>query len=1597
MTRKNETAGASADIMKLLHYAVCGLALLARPGFAGAEEAAGSLRFDFNPAHVVRPQKDAGPQLFTLAIEKCPAAPRIDGAPDDPCWAAAAELTDFGIPEPPTRARICYDDRALYCFVRCEAQKGRAPRGEPRARDAGMRQDDNIHIVVSPGVGADKEHFFRINPAGSIYDARMGDESWNPEWAQAVQRDSSGWQAEVAIPFAALGLGAPPPSLGFNIGRSGPDLMMRAWYITLHSSAAGSALILKGAGPDTAADAAGAQAVQTSADLTAEGAGLAVVLPRSFARPQDRWIDAVLQLAPGGALKDTRLTASLFALGGREPLATASIVPEHDCGLFSVDLRRHNLADAEVKLEYTIGERRLGLAKMFLTAQAAEILPAGRKIPVQLDLPAGLEPVEGWPVVLGVPFPRGALWDAGKLRLVDDAGAEIPCQKEIVSRWAREGSVQWVRFDALVNSGQGCWVETSASGKVPAQPVSVREAAGQWIIETGAAKYVLARGASPVAEIWSDGRKIAASAGTRGLFVIDQNGQVASAAAEGETVAVEAAGPAAACVRFEGFYRTVDGVNLARHITRVEAFAGQPFARVTHTLVLSEDTRKVWFREAGWEFAVAPGADPRAVFNIDREDSSRVAEQRLAGAASAYMLQGEHERYGAGTNRFVVAAGNQILAEGAECGDWAMLAGEAGGLLAACKEAARQHPKEFEMHADRLAVKLFSSRAGEELEFAPAKLAQKWNLQGDIAAAVNAVETDAAGWSKTHELMLAPLPPTGAVDRAALLARLHSQPVFALVDPEWIHQSGAMGPLHPRDTRRFPAAEKAIEYVFGIWSRFGHEPGHYGFVDYFAGPTYNGSSGPCSAQRYRFTYGLRSSIWLVYARSGDRAARIFAEGSNKAYLDNYLAHWDVPGKVRGIFTASGGKPFAQLPFYWGKGSSFNISSSTDLNQFLWLYYLTGYRRAKDAVAEFGEGLKRGWQPGRRDWRPLMVFRTLTQCYGFTWDPRLRALAEGTFDAFTDGAGELLLTKNRPYNSSSYKTQVDVRGIIEGWRLLGDPKYRRTALALAWHWWHLNVGTFPVNYMNPMGVCGNFLYEETGDPSIPAGLDYAIRRAATLKAPVGASAIASLFESLPYAMDVVARCPPLASWAACNDYGSPVSIAVNKGNNGVVDLTILNPPTELGRQFGLRGIGIVDPWGQDLHRVLERSSGAAAARIPKDAPGGCYEIVPSESGEHFVLAGGPTPMVLHATNYWSLPELAPAGRVYFKVTEDSAEARIFFEGRARLFDPQGQAFGAADGVQGWIDLPADKPGLWSFEPLENRLVRGQNFPPFYAFGRPENYFMPPIAWERAARVEALPAAGPAADAVFVPGAIPESGNQALSLAGRRSFEVAAGPAHPSGDGGQYLPYRSGTIEFFLRPYWATFDLGTGNVQRSFVRILNDKSPWVLLYRLDPEGVLENLAPKDPSHALYGRIMLDTSPQPANLRVWRTQAIFERGEWTHVAWSWGPEINYGPHREKLNLMTMRIFVNGRGRKMVIFRTAADALALGVPHTLVLDPLQGAVDELRISDMQRYREDFVPPARERAFAMDEHTRALFHFDGNLEVQSHGAAAPAAGSLKP
>jgi hypothetical protein len=1137
--------------------------------------------------------------------------------------------------------------------------------------------------------------------------------------------------------------------------------------------------------------------------LASEGHSLHLQLERANARPGERWIDCRLVITPQVvALQETRLVVKLWALGGAKPLDMLDVVPQRKSSRLEIDLRSHGLEKAELSVELLEEGRRTGLIKVFLTASPENRINPGARIPIIVDVPANAGPLKQHPVTFGVPFPAGALWDESQLRLVDRTGREIRGQKEVTGRWAREGSIQWVRFDALVTPDEGCFVEAAPPRQAVTDPVlRLRQADGKIHVDTGAAQYVLAPGVSPIEEISIGGQLVATSAGTRGLYVVDQRGRLASASAEGETMLVESQGPLAACVRFEGFYRTSDGDQLARHITRIECIAGQPMARVTHTFVLTNDSNEVWFTDIGWEFAVMAGAAPRAVFASSLSDSGKHEIISLSSnRRAAFMLQDSHYYFAHGTNHFSIATVDRdgrtnLQAEGGECGSWAALVGDAAGLQLFCRDAARQHPKEFEVFGDRVVLKLFSGRAGDELDFRSPTLIKKWDLERwtyesptparkDPAAVKSFVEavanftTNAIGWAKTHELVVSPLPAENAIPVAIHTGHLHQERVYARADPAWINASKAMGPMYPRDPVRFPELEAAQEAAIQYWIRRDAKWGENGFIDYCAGPHLVGSHRdearfyPAQFRYVKDTYTLRGNLWRLWVRSGDRTIRDFAAGSIGAQIDNVHMHWDPPADsslVRGLFRVSR-EPGAGLPFYWGSEGRMEISSSSDFTSYLHYYHLTGYRRAREVVEQYAAGIKASWSPARaqRTFRILMLHRLLVQSYALTWDERLRGLAIATADLFEDPDGALLLTKDRPYRSTSYKTGVDVRGIIEAARLLGTPRLERLARGLAEHHWRNHLGSDGFgDYNDGSFVLGHFLYEQTGEPMYAQGVAVTARNSAASYDPVtrtfpkghidGAHKVTNIFE-LDYALDVLTRSGAwerdLASWMSFDPAGEYAAVYVQKPDDAGVELYFRAESREsskntlpAGSTYGATDavrlgvpLGRKNESGQDVNSVWQTSMGNGKVVLPKDAPPLVYPIYMDARGRPLHLfASRRVPLVLHAPGAWFAAPLdhprhprkerpvLTTFRHFFLVPAEAEQPQIHFEGAGRLYYPDGTPFRAGEAQSGWISLPQDRPGIWAFEGVVSQRVQVKNIPPFFAVGSAENFFVPDVPW------------------------------------------------------------------------------------------------------------------------------------------------------------------------------------------------------------------------------------------------------------------------------
>ncbi|MEA3401460.1 MAG: LamG domain-containing protein [Armatimonadota bacterium] len=250
---------------------------------------------------------------------------------------------------------------------------------------------------------------------------------------------------------------------------------------------------------------------------------------------------------------------------------------------------------------------------------------------------------------------------------------------------------------------------------------------------------------------------------------------------------------------------------------------------------------------------------------------------------------------------------------------------------------------------------------------------------------------------------------------------------------------------------------------------------------------------------------------------------------------------------------------------------------------------------------------------------------------------------------------------------------------------------------------------------------------------------------------------------------------------------------------------------------------------------------------------------------------------------------------------------------------------------------------------------------------------------------------ATNSCFVEGAIPSAPvNRGFEFTGQRRLGFNGGSEATmttgAGDHGLQAVHwglQRGTLEFWCRPSWDADD----GVERIFF------TGYAYLYRL--QSRLRKLG-ADGDNQLEFAI----SDSNRDLHTVRGPAPLQAGRWHHIAATWdhttahlqlfvdgtrvgvegpddepwpstleadGPEdfAGQGIHKTDRRTIPMQAFIGGR--------MAAKVWPPG-------DAVEAVLDEFRISDVVRYTDDFTPQSRE--FAVDDNTRALWHF----ENERHG-----------
>ncbi len=215
------------------------------------------------------------------------------------------------------------------------------------------------------------------------------------------------------------------------------------------------------------------------------------------------------------------------------------------------------------------------------------------------------KPREGAPILLGLPFPKGALQSPDHVRVLAPDGREVPSQINEVSTWEpADESVKWLWVFFFAERSEEYVLEygpTVRRADIPPsgrlEVVNNQGEKGFAQVTTGPLRFLVRKGEGGFLhrvqlDLKGDGFQeedvIAEEPLGRGSFLdlLDDLGLDPSRAVITRTVIEKGSGPLHAVVRVQGEYRYARADNhTAPFVLRIHAYAGKSYVRVFHTFV----------------------------------------------------------------------------------------------------------------------------------------------------------------------------------------------------------------------------------------------------------------------------------------------------------------------------------------------------------------------------------------------------------------------------------------------------------------------------------------------------------------------------------------------------------------------------------------------------------------------------------------------------------------------------------------------------------------------------------------------------------------------------------------------------------------------------------------------------------------------------------------------------------------------------------------------------------------------------------------------------------------------------------------------------
>jgi hypothetical protein len=464
----------------------------------------------------------------------------------------------------------------------------------------------------------------------------------------------------------------------------------------------------------------------------------------------------------------------------------------------------------------------------------------------------------GWPMYCGVPFPRGVLQDVGRVRIVTAAGAAVPAQVRPLAFWTGTKDVRWLNVDYLGDPAAAHYLEVADRAADHGRAIAdfLTEEAAAFRVCTGPALFIVPKQGPLLSraflDVNGDGRfdtdeELVQNDTGDDLYVVDNRGRkavvgrdptVVQTRAEPDVAELRRQGdPLHACIRREGWYVAEDGERLARHITRLHFYRGQRFVRIEHTLVLTEDTNRLWFRDIGLTVRHRTPVPHPVVFDSSHEPDDNVFRTELPEDRDSLFMFQERAFFYSRLDplqdcRFRIARAGadgktEVLQSGGRCGEWVNVAGPRAGITLVLRNFWQQFPKEFEVGRGAVTAHLWSPRGGRELDLRTPTLIETWpkdwfnadyhagGSYGVYYQSLLKAPSNGLGLAKTHELLLCLHPAGEPESQRKKTVDAFLRPVLCLADPWWLWKTEATDAIYPYDPQRFRREEAFMREYFG--------------------------------------------------------------------------------------------------------------------------------------------------------------------------------------------------------------------------------------------------------------------------------------------------------------------------------------------------------------------------------------------------------------------------------------------------------------------------------------------------------------------------------------------------------------------------------------------------------------------------------------------------------------------------------------------------------------------------------------------------------------------------------------------------------------